>query len=185
MLAPAFALPPSAAAVAARPPLLRGECAQNPTGVPAVPLLLLRRARPRLRGLLSGVTSSEARFPAALDEPEIGHTGNEHLAEGAQPVNLILPMRRCSRRSMTQTYLSTRVAGYVRRRDAAPVCRDRGLRAIGRHGASGTRDGPASITFVGLDLNQRTTSVAIAEAGRGDKARFLSQSPSTQRRCTA
>ena len=34
-------------------------------------------------------------------------------------------------------------------------------------------------TFVGLDVHKRTTSVAIAEAGRGGEVRFLGEIPST------
>jgi hypothetical protein len=35
------------------------------------------------------------------------------------------------------------------------------------------------ITFVGLDVHKRMTSVAIAEPGRGGEVRFLGEIPST------
>ena len=34
-------------------------------------------------------------------------------------------------------------------------------------------------TFVGLDVHKRTTSVAIADPGRGGEVRFLGEIPST------
>jgi transposase len=36
-----------------------------------------------------------------------------------------------------------------------------------------------AITFVGLDVQKRMTSVAIAEPGRGGEVRFLGEIPST------
>jgi hypothetical protein len=37
-------------------------------------------------------------------------------------------------------------------------------------------------TFVGLDVHKRTTSVAVAEPGRGGEVRFLGEIPSTRAR---
>jgi transposase len=36
-----------------------------------------------------------------------------------------------------------------------------------------------AITFVGLDVHKRMTSVAIAKSGRGGEVRFLGEIPST------